>query len=253
LPVSLPVWNLAPKLHFLQFPWRWLVVLEAPLGIFVASAVWTTARRWRTVVLAACGIGCAGLAVVAGRTFFQVCDDQDAVAPMVRAWRDGDGFQGTDEYAPRGADNSIVAENLPGGCLVDNPGKELGVTTADDQQPQWAADQKSCSATFEFDAVHGNAEHWIATGSAPRAGYYVLRLRCFFAWDVRVNGRPVGVPVLRDDGLMTIWIPAGSFTITADWRVTSDVQLGRFISIVSLLLVTALGALALRRKRSQLK
>ena len=39
-PISLPVWNLLPKLRFLQFPWRWLVVLEAPMAIFFAAAVW---------------------------------------------------------------------------------------------------------------------------------------------------------------------------------------------------------------------
>jgi hypothetical protein len=31
LPFTLPLWNLLPKLRFLQFPWRWLVVVEAPM------------------------------------------------------------------------------------------------------------------------------------------------------------------------------------------------------------------------------
>ena len=39
-PFSLPLWNLLPDLRFLQFPWRWLVVLEAPMGIFAAAALW---------------------------------------------------------------------------------------------------------------------------------------------------------------------------------------------------------------------
>ena len=50
LPVSLPIWNALPKLRFLQFPWRWLVVTEAPLGIFIAAAIWPT-RRWLRVVV----------------------------------------------------------------------------------------------------------------------------------------------------------------------------------------------------------
>jgi len=53
LPISLPVWNLLPKLRFLQFPWRWLVALEAPMAIFFAAAVWpgAAARRWRPRVV----------------------------------------------------------------------------------------------------------------------------------------------------------------------------------------------------------
>ena len=48
LPISLPAWNLLPKLRLLQFPWRWSVALGAPTGIFLASAVWVT-RGWRRV------------------------------------------------------------------------------------------------------------------------------------------------------------------------------------------------------------
>src|ERR1019366_7376666 len=48
LPISQPVWNLLPKLRFLQFPWRWLLVVEPPMGIFFAAAVWPeeSRRRW---------------------------------------------------------------------------------------------------------------------------------------------------------------------------------------------------------------
>jgi hypothetical protein len=173
---------------------------------------------------------------------------------MVKAWHAGEGFVGTDEYEPPGADDTIVPENLPGGCMVSEPTETLGVIMPDDPQPQWAANQRSCLAALEFDPVRSNPEHWIMRGNAPQAGYVVLRLRTYRTWDVRVNGKLVwAVPAVRDDGLMDLWVPAGPLTITADWRVTSDVEEGRLISIVSLLLVTVLGALALRRKRSQLK
>ena len=104
LPFSLPVWNLLPKLRFLQFPWRWLVVLEAPMALFFAAAVWPrlSARRWRCAsqsrpsaqLLFLAATGTAAIAL------FQPCDDEDAVAPMVKVNRSDAGFQGTDEYAP---------------------------------------------------------------------------------------------------------------------------------------------------------
>jgi hypothetical protein len=47
--------------------------------------------------------------------------------------------------------------------------------------------------------------------------------------------------------LMVVPVPAGSFTLTADWTNTPDVRLGRWISLLALLLVTTLG-LALRRR-----
>jgi hypothetical protein len=49
-PASSVVWNTLPKLKFLQFPWRWMVVLEAPMGIFFAAALWP-ARRSRQIAL----------------------------------------------------------------------------------------------------------------------------------------------------------------------------------------------------------
>src|SRR5664279_2758256 len=56
LPLSLPVWNALPKLRFLQFPWRWLVALEAPMGTFLAAAVWPETRWRRWAMLAVCGV-----------------------------------------------------------------------------------------------------------------------------------------------------------------------------------------------------
>lgn len=263
LPVSLPVWDALPKLRFLQFPWRWLVVLEAPLGIFVAAAILnqgTENREQRTgramdvrwIAPAACGIVFVGLTILAGRRFFEVCDEYDAVPGMLHEYSEGNGFQGTDEYAPVGADNSIVAQNLPAACLVDDPAIVLGVTTADDPQPEWAPSQNTCKAALPDEAIE-DAKHWQTSGDLPQAGYLVLRLRRYPAWELRVNGRAVTDMGSRDDGLIVAPVSAGPVDVTADWKATPDVWRGRWISLGALALVVGLGIAWKRLRGTQLK
>jgi hypothetical protein len=256
LPLSLPLWNVLPKLRFLQFPWRWLVALEAPMGIFVANAVWMTTRWRRNLILAvAClvFVGSAGFACLA---FYQNCAPEDSVLGMVGAFRNGKGFEGTDEYAPPNADDSLVATDLPSACLVTDPATVLGAGDPD-LTPQWALDQGSCQATFSFDSAADahpsngitNLQHKRVHANAPHGGFLILRLREYPAWSVKVNGIPAPQRPERQDGLMAIPVPAGPDDITVDWTTTPDVRLGRWISLIAMLLVTALGLL-LRRRRS---
>ena len=91
-PFSRSVWNLLPELRFLQFPWRWLMVLEAPMGIFVAAALWPRNRTHHlqrfTVAVAAAGIFLT-LTTWAAKDLFQGCDDEDAVSGMLPVYRAG--------------------------------------------------------------------------------------------------------------------------------------------------------------------
>ncbi len=95
--VSLPLWNLLPKLRFLQFPWRWLVVLEAPMGIFFAAAVWPARRARRWAVLALCAVFFLATVIFAGKHFYRPCYEGDTVPEMMSAYRSGAGFEGADE------------------------------------------------------------------------------------------------------------------------------------------------------------
>lgn len=252
LPLSLPVWNVLPKLRFLQFPWRWLVVLEAPLGIFVATALWVEGRARRTALLAGCAVLFLGLSVFAGRAWFQACDEYDAVPGMLADLKAGSGFEGTDEYAPVGADNTLVAENLPAACLVDDAGETLGGVAGDDPQPQWAASQRSCKAALA-DTALADSKHWEVRGELPTGGYLVLRLRRYPAWLVRVNGRAVADTGAREDGLMVVPVAAGQVDVTADWQATRDVRLGQGISFGALVLVALCGIANRRRRGGRIK
>ena len=52
------------------------------------------------------------MAIGGGLLFFQPCDEEDAVAAQVAAFRQGEA-PGTDEYTPLGADNASIQQHLP--------------------------------------------------------------------------------------------------------------------------------------------
>ncbi|MGD0629052.1 MAG: 6-pyruvoyl-tetrahydropterin synthase-related protein [Terracidiphilus sp.] len=252
-PVSLPVWNLLPKLRFLQFPWRWLVVLEAPTGLFFAAAVWpgAAARPWRRVAVAA---ACAALFFVSTAItavyFFQPCDDEDAVAPMVQVYRSGAGFEGVYEYEPIGADDGVVPTGLPDACLVTNPRIPLGIVETPGANPDWWVEQHSCDAIYS--ATTNTPEHLHIQALIPHDGYVILRLRTYPAWRITVNGRSAST-LGREDGLTVVPVDQGRAEIDADWTTTADVLAGRWLSAIVLILITALWFVERRHSSSRLK
>jgi hypothetical protein len=244
-PIARPVWNLLPDLRFLQFPWRWLLVLEAPMAIFLAAAFWPrdTGRRWRsTAVVAASAAICLAMTAYSGKNFFQSCDTEDAIPGMLNTYHSGQGFPGTYEYEPLGADNSVLAKGLPAACLVGDPSTALGASaignTGSDIPPAWSPAQGSCEATFAAD--QRQVERIRISAVTPQAGFLILRLRSYPAWRVMENGRQITEMPLRDDGLMAVSVPQGPVQLTVNWITTPDVLAGRWLSGIAVLLLAAL-------------
>ncbi len=255
LPVSRPVWLLLPELRFLQFPWRWLEAVEAPMAIFFIVAIWSSRRRGRTAAVAACSAAFLAATVFAGTHFFLVCYPEDTVASMLADYRVNPGFEGLNEYEPPGSDNSTIASGLPDACLVTDPAVVLGKPDSDDpdSNPTWSADQGSCQATFaSVDAGRGDPEHRALRATVPHPGYLVLRLLSFPAWRIRLNGQLVTELSKRDDGLVVVPVPEGSVNLTVDWTTTPDVVCSRWVSALSVLLLAALWWLELRYRHSRL-
>ncbi len=256
-PFSRPLWNLLPELRFLQFPWRWLVVLEAPMSISFLWAIWpgnSVRLRLRVAAAVACALIFVAMTFVASLVFYQACYTEDAVPAMLGAYRAGLGFGGTDEYEPIGADNSLVATGLPLACLVNDPATVLGKGGDDDNPPQWTSAQGSCQATFAAAPDQGGPQyqHLRIDAITPHAGYLILRLRTYPAWRVMVNDQPASFASARDDGLMVVAVPQGSVDLTADWTTTPDIVVGRWLSGVALLFLTALFVAEKRWGRARL-
>ena len=252
-PISEFVWNLLPKLRFLQFPWRWLVVLQAPMAIFFASAIWINRPRWRWLVVGACAGLFLGATGFAAFNFFQNCDEEDAVWAMIDTYYTHTGFPGTDEYVPPFADNSQLAMGLPDACLTASPTAVLGQGDPG-ANLQWTPDQGSCLAAFSRAETPGKApeEHFRVEADLKQSGYLILRLRSYPAWFIKFNGQPVTQLPERGDGLIAIPVPQGHVEVTADWTTTSDVVISRWLTALALLLVTALCVLERRWRTTRL-
>jgi hypothetical protein len=286
-PASQTLWYAAPKLHFLQFPWRWLLVLGLICAIFAAQALSALAsqifpegapfklgaglngnnRRHRQFALCVVLALAAILITHAWRHYWQLCDDEDNVHAQLAARELG--FEGTDEYTPKPADNGDIQQNLAPVRVVS----ELDGDQADssvEENPDWQPDEKALLPSI-IEIKRWNVEHMTAEVQSPQPGYAVLRLMDYPAWRVTVNGesipRPAGGPQespsnmrqgrarpygeyrpVRDDGLLTVPIPAGTSTIDVRYTATPDVWAGRAVSFFSFVLWLLVAAKSRRHR-----
>ena len=269
-PISRPVWHTLPQMAFLQYPWRWLEAVEAPMSIFFVAAIWPSnrdsrnprrSRLSRILALVACAVIFVAATVYAGTTFFQVCYPEDTVASTLVGYRAGSGFEGMYEYEPPNGDDSAIATGLPDACLVSDPSIVLGKPDPDDPDanPAWTPDQNTCQATFtQVGGLQTNPEHRSFVATIPHAGYLVLRLLRYPPWAILLNGQPLTADQLaalpqRADGLISIPVPQGPIHLTIDWTITRDFLAGRWLCGISALLLAGLWLYELRRVRPRLK
>jgi hypothetical protein len=229
LPVSEVIWTHAPHLKFLQFPWRWLMALSV-IGCALAGMAVSRQAKWR-VVLA--GVAIAAMAIGSSLLFFQPCDDEDAVAAQLAGFRLGQGTEGTDEYTPVGVDSAAVQQQLPLVRVLRSAQDDTADDTAADN-PKWRAGAPG-SIAAQVDARRRNGEHWTVSVITPETGYAVLRLMEYPSWRVTIDGQPVNSRPLREDGLMTVPLNAGSHVMEVRWAATRDVVAGRAVSAIALL------------------
>ena len=257
-PISRPIWHTLPEMPFLQYPWRTLEAVEAPMAIFFVAAIWPSrpnGRVIRGVILAACAALFVAATIYAGTRFFQVCYPEDTVASMLVNYRAGAGFEGMYEYAPPNTDISTVPTGLPDACLVTDPDIVLGKPDPDDPDanPAWAPDQETCQVNFTWaGGAQLNPEHRILRNTMPHSGFLVLHLERYPAWSIRLIGQPLANLPSRNDGLIAVPVPPGPFDLTIDWTTSPGDLSGRWISILSALLLFALSLCEHRLAHSRL-
>jgi hypothetical protein len=223
------------------------------MGIFLAAAIWPVVRRRQFLAGAACAFLFLFAVVWAGRFWFQPCYTEDTVASMLSQFQSGAVLNDSDEYAPPGSDDSLLALGLPDACLVNDPSIALGEENADGII-EWNAAQRSCDATYTTDSSAGGARarHLLIHANIGHPGYLILRLRTYPAWLVRVNGKPVANLPQREDGLMAVPVPAGPVAVSVVWRTTPDIIAGAWLSCLCVIAISSLYLLERKQNAARL-
>jgi hypothetical protein len=250
LPASDVVWKHTPHLKFLQFPWRWLMALNVVTcvlaGMALSRGTLKSRARWPALLA---GVAIAAMAIGGGMLFFQPCDDEDAVAAQLAAFRLGQGTQGTDEYTPVGADNTSIQQHSPL-VRVLRTAQDDTASSTDGENPEWRPGDAG-SIAARVSAKPWNEEHWAVRVVTPETGYAVVRLMDYPSWRVTVDGTSMPGRPMRKDGLMAVPIKEGSHAIEVQWTATNDVIAGRAISVIAVLglVMVATGERKLRHER----
>ncbi len=200
--VSGLLWNYLPKLRFMQFPWRWMLCLSMIVSLLLASGV----KRWwaRAVV-------CFAMLLVLAFSWQRVQAPWWDQAADLREMQDnmasGEGYEGTDEYTPVGADSAAIDKDARR-VTVDGP-EHAAIRVL-----QWNAMSKTL----------------VANMSAPSR--LALRLFSYPAWRVEVNGHVVQTSTREGTGQMLVPVEAGMNRVQINFARTWDRNVGKWITLV---------------------
>ena len=221
-PASLYLWSHIPKLAFLQFPWRLCALLGVTLALTIALAL---KNRLPSTPYSLLPIPCLLLATAISfplwHLFHQACDGEDTVPYRVALFHSNSGADATDEYTPVGADGDALKKGNP---------------------PYWLL---SANADIHSALPAGPApDHFSLNVSQPYN--LVLNRRQYPHWQIRLNGTLVApASPEREDGLITLKLPAGQDTVDLVWASGLDQTIGLVISVFA-------GAITLALARKKL-
>lgn len=207
LPLTLILWQYLPQLRFVQLPWRWLLCLNVAFALLVTMGM----RGWRSR-LAVCAVMLAGLLFAWNKVQPPWWDNAADIKEMVDDMNEGRGYEGVEEYVPRGDDPSLAKPETP---EVRVEGGKASAVRVDD----WSAETREVEVTEE------------------QPTQVALRLFNYPAWRVEVNDRQVTAETQPDTGKMVVPVQPGKDKIEVIFTRTRDRTAGAAVSAATALLL----------------
>ena len=228
-PLSILFWKYAPKLMYVQFPWRWLLVFNLALVVFAAVAL-TRKRVFKLSIVVLVPLVIA----LCYWKFQQPIYPEDRPIALAEAIDSGTGYEGTDEYTPTQADNSKLEPNAPRIAIqiqtqTEEQRKAAPGTLVQSSFQQWEPEKKRLTIDSQ-----------VATRDT-------LRLLDYPAWKVQVDGKAYQPETDEDTGRMLLELPAGHHEVAIDYARTPDRRWGMAISALGLIVTLVLWSLRERK------
>lgn len=211
-----PLWELAPELRFVQFPWRYAV----PLGVAFAFFLGAAAGKFRGLsILAVCVFILAGPLAKILLAIKRPSSWQKAEISRFQGSVDsGRGYRGTPEYLPNGANSKGLEESA---AATSEGSDEFAVTNV---------------------RVDGNS--FFVQPTVPRE--IAFNLFDYPTWQVDVDGSRVNPKGKDSEGRLAVAVPAGNHLIHIFLQRKWDAKLGIAISIATAVLLLGQTFLAWR-------
>jgi len=222
--LTLPLWQLLPKLRFVQFPWRWMSMLAVVGCCFLAAAM-ERRRGWLWLVLFVALSAPLGIFLTQNTWW-----DPDEMPTQKAAITSGTGYEGVDEYDPLGDDHLDLPKHAPLAAILPASPED--------------SDAPPPKAKIQTQLWQPEDKQIVVETSAPAR--VALRLVNYPAWRVTVNGRNAAPERPDDVSQMLIPIEAGKSEIEVRFARTPDRTAGLAISAFSLIVCLGL----LRRRKS---
>jgi len=240
---SMFLWRGLPELKFVQFPWRWLGVLDMVLAFFVAAAMSRSRKiaSWLATLIVFAAIIAAGRTMIADAWW-----DSTDVPDMASAIRSGGGYEGANEYAPVGCDRW----ELPGDPDDDaRPADVSPVPAPPIGKIDPVSDTLVPAAGVRLHVARWTAERKVFTAETAAPVTLALRLVSYPGWEVQMDGQNTRAELRVDTSQMLLPLAPGAHRVDVRFRRTWDRTAGAAISALSAIALLAFVA-ALRRRRS---
>jgi hypothetical protein len=228
---SAVLWFHLPELRFLQFPWRFCIILGTTAAALLAMAL---PRTGRLPVIASTAIALAlpPAVTLGGNSFFrQFCHPHDAISSRVANFYSGMRYDPTDEYTPIGAAPEALQHTNPAFWMAAAP---------TDAAPQTAASN--------YSIVLARRRHFLVYTPIPR--FLILSLRDYPAWQISVNGTAITSHPRRKDGLIALPVASGSSKVDIVYAYTQDQTEGWVVTALSAVLLLFLSIPPKRRRNA---